>query len=100
MVVCVKSGLMVKKGLVYVISDVHKCVCGVVSLGIVGVGNFPGCVGTKCWCLREVSATDKYTDSALFRPIQSSSVSAKLATELLESIVEERPEHVNEPEPA
>ena len=99
-VVCVKTGRFVVKGRIYVIDAINECPCGAVSLKLVGIVNTPGRAGTHCCCGRVICKHHKYTRSSFFRPIQDQSVSFELSLELLESIVEERPEHINEPEPA
>ena len=54
-------------------------------------------IQTKCISCGRQTGGEFYM-AKFFRPIKHDSIGSKLATELLESLVEERPEHVNEPE--
>ncbi len=109
-VVCVKThskGLVVK-GRHYTITGVFSpCACGpLVSVGINGfydtgmplsVGRIARC--PKCYQIHHTPSEEALLSPMLFRPIIED-LTAELANKEAERIVIERPEHINEPQPA
>lgn len=111
-VVCVDSEdyLPIIVGRTYVITKSYRdsCGCELVTVGILDLGMkspafaWVGQTGRCARCgsvgvLISPGNREWPFSSHRFRPIQEQSVSAKLAQEHVERIVEERPEHINEP---
>ena len=107
-VVCVKPhpyGWLIK-GNVYTVTGVGSTSCckiPYITVGIIDtklrelpIGDSVTCGG--CYKIFVKTTHEWRIGQFRFRPIQEQSVSAELATELLERLVQEKPEHVNEPE--
>lgn len=96
-VVCVISdGVFLTKGATYVASRTAEMCCG----PAIGVGINCGTGATKCTVCGSTSRGDEVMfDERRFRPLIED-LTAELARKESDRLVEERPEHVNEPQHA
>ena len=86
--VCIKSHsdplCALRKGLIYIIMDINKCECGVISFN---VGIINARTSIVCFCGESAETSIWWISSELFRPIQYNSATEELANK---EIIEEK----------